>query len=390
VPKKLMIVAGETSGDQIAALALKSLIKTVPSPDEIDVFGVGGPALEAAGMRLDYDYRTFSVMGVWDVIRNLGTVSKAFNNVVKLALKQKPDMLVLVDFPGFNLRLARRLKAELPHVMYYISPKYWVWRSSRLRTVAEFTDSQALIFPFEEDDYRELGSNATFVGHPVFDLTADAPDRQTARQSLGISQSQNVLAIFPGSRSTEIKRHSSIIRDCCRLLADQDLQIVLQVAESFSREKANELERNIDGVRVIHGSYHQLMAAADLGLVASGTASLEAAAIGLPHLVFYKIDQLAYILARMFVKVKWASPVNIAANKLLVPEFLQASANGLQLANWTIETLSKLKNDEALFSGDTSIRQTVVSVLGGAGASERTAALMRDVLFPNNRINDAC
>jgi lipid-A-disaccharide synthase len=281
---------------------------------------------------------------------------------------------VLVDYPGFNLPLAEFAHELGLRVMYYISPKYWAWKSGRLKRVARATDRQALIFPFEEPDYKRVGGKAEFVGHPVFDLVATAPSREDARRELGLDGEEPLLLMLPGSRRGELKRHLPLLADTLRMLEEDGVRVVLQFPAHLDLNDWQEALLPFKRTRVIQGHYHQLIAAADLGLVASGTASLEAAALGLPHMVYYRLDGLASLIVRRVVKVKYASPVNLAANEELVPERLNRDANGLVLSNWVLERIRKgnLGQQGEVLAG--RVRQ----LLAGPGASHRAAEMIAE------------
>lgn len=369
----LMIVAGESSGDQIAARVVACLKEREPG---LRVLAVGGPALVAAGAELVAPMESLAVMGLQDVLLRLPLIWWTWRKVRRAIRREQPQVLVLVDAPGFNLRLARAVRAELPRIVYYISPKYWAWKAGRLKTVARLTDRQALIFPFETADYQRVGGHPVFVGHPVLDLVADAPERDAAREALGLSSRETVLGLFPGSRSGELRRHLPLLRDCARVLADQPLRLVLQIPP---RADAREQVRQAGlpaAVRIVEGHFHELLRAADLGLVASGTASLEAAVLGLPHLVYYKLDELAAWLAARVVKAPFASPVNLAAGRELVPELLNDRARGVLMADWVVRSLRQGGMAEA----GAELSRLTVANLGGAGASLRVADLLLEEL----------
>lgn len=368
---RMMIIAGEASGDQIAAAALREFRLLDP---ECEVLAVGGSALEAAGATLIQDCSDLAVMGLGDVLARLPRILAARRKLISHLQGGRVRLLVLVDYPGFNLPLACRAHELGLRTLYYISPKYWAWRRGRLQRVADCTDRQALIFPFEEEDYRRVGGNAEFVGHPVFDLVGDDESREAARKRLGLAADRTQVLMLPGSRNGELKRHLPVLRDVSRMLAAEELDLLLQFP---SHLKLSDWKSELEGfasTRIIEGHYHELLAAADIGLVASGTASLEAAAHGLPHLVYYKIDGLARHLAERFVQVQWASPVNIAAGTELVPERLNAEARGLVLANWV---LARLREGDLARQGDV-LKSRVQELLQGGGASRRVAEMIRE------------
>ena len=370
---RLLLVTGESSGDQIAARAVAGLKLRLP---RAEIFGVGGPALAAAGMEIIAPMERLSVMGLADVFQRLPQIWWTWRRVLGAARARRPHLLVLVDAPGFNLPLARRLRSRVPRSAWYVSPKYWAWKPGRLQKVAELTDLQALIFPFEEPDYRRAGGHGVFVGHPVLDLIEAAPGREESRAALGLDPAEPVLALLAGSRPGELKRHLPILKDAAAVLADQPLRLLLQLPE---RPGALELARAAGlpaRVRVVRGRFHEVLRAADLGLVASGTASLEAAALGLPHLVYYKLDDLAAWLARRLVRAPYASPVNLAAGRELVPELLNERARGLLMADWVLQRLRQ----GGLAEAGAELARVTRENLGGPGASERVAELLVEEL----------
>jgi len=260
--------------------------------------------------------------------------------------------------------------------VYYISPKYWAWKAGRLEQVARLTDRQALIFPFEEADYRRVGGDPLFVGHPVLDLVEGAPTRAAARAALALEAEGTVLGLFPGSRAGELRRHLPLLREAAGILADQPLRLLLQVPP---RPELRELVAKAGlprHLRVVEGRFHEALRAADLGLVASGTASLEAAVLGLPHLVYYKLDGLAAWLAARIVKAPYASPVNLAAGRELVPELLNEKAQGVLMADWALRTLRA----GGLAEAGEELAEATRANLGGPGASARVAELLMDEL----------
>jgi lipid-A-disaccharide synthase len=369
----LMLVAGEASGDQIAARAASALRAR---DGRVRMIAVGGPALREAGAEIVAPMESLAVMGLQDVLLRLPLIWWTWTRVKAAIQRERPDVLVLVDAPGFNLRLARWARPRVTRQVYYISPKYWAWKAGRLQRVARLTDRQALIFPFEEPDYRRVGGQPLFVGHPVLDLVDGAPSRAEARAALGLEHEGTVLGMFPGSRAGELRRHLPLLREAAGILADQPLRLLLQVPPRPELRGLVARAGLPPHVRVVEGRFHEALRAADLGLVASGTASLEAAVLGLPHLVFYKLDGLAAWLAPRVVKAPYASPVNLAAGLELVPERLNDQARGVLMADWALQTLRQ----GGLAQAGEELARTTVANLGGPGASERVAELLLEEL----------
>ena len=241
-----------------------------------------------------------------------------------------------------------------------------------------------LIFPFEEEDYIRAGASATYVGHPVLDLVQQALAHDEARLRLGLRPDRPVVALFPGSRSGELKRHLPLLRQCVTMLEDMDLQLVLQLPPGVGESLAQKVEYDFRKIRVIRGDVYTLLSASDVALVASGTLSLEAAALGLPHLVYYRIDALAWQLARLFVHLDHVSPANIVAGRELVPEFLQKDASPTRMANWVLARLREWTPAKEVVDPD--LRKAVGEALGGAGASTRVAEAIARELAEAQRV----
>lgn len=370
---RLLVVAGESSGDQIAAKALDFLRQ---HSSRAEIFGVGGPSMRAIGVEIIAPQERLAVMGLADVLFRLPLIWWTWHQVKRAVKRRQPQVVLLVDAPGFNLPLARSLKGLGARRVYYISPKYWAWKAGRLNAVARHSEAQALIFPFEEEDYRRVGGHPVFVGHPVLDLVDGAPERSQARRELGLDEDERVLALLPGSRMGELKRHLPLLRECSQVLADQPLRLLLQVPDLPGVPDLVKALGLGGRVKLVTGRFHHVLRAADLGLVASGTASLEAAVLGLPHLVYYKLDPLAAWLAERVVKAPYASPVNLAAGREVVPELLNRKAQGVLMADWV---LNRLREDSLPAQGAELARLTREH-LGGGGASRRVAELLVEEL----------
>jgi lipid-A-disaccharide synthase len=375
VPSRIMILAGEPSGDQIAARVLEELKLIHPN---IDAFGMGGPALKAAGMQVDLSMEGMGVMGLLDALSHIGEAFRRIKTVQALVERKKPDLILFVDFPGFNLPLACRLlkAANSAYRFYYISPKYWAWKSGRLKKLTRCSDSQALIFPFEEPDFKALHADAHFVGHPVLDLIEDAPTRAEARSSLSIDE-QEVLGIFPGSRQGEWKRHFPILREALKQIDLDQLHVLMQVPTHTPTSIIAELRQSFPKVQVVVGQMHAAMLASDFAFVASGTASLEAAALGCPHLVFYRLDPVAAWLSQFFVHIPYASPANLAVGEGILDEVLNRDATPGALVDWVKKHSGQR---EKLRSEGRILKERVHQALGGAGASKRTAKWIHEIL----------
>lgn len=322
----LMVVAGEASGDLYGGLLVRALRERAPA---MRFAGIGGSHMAAEGVRLLADSRELAVVGLVEVFSHLGAIRKAFRRAAAFLREERPDLLVLIDYPDFNLRLAREARRSGVPVLYFVSPQVWAWRASRVRQIAKRVDRMLVIFPFEEEIYREAGVPVEFVGHPLLDLMPAATERSRARVRLGLDPGRPVVGFLPGSRKREIRFHLPTMLESGRLLLHRHprLQFVLPLASTLRRADLEEFlaEKSAKalGVRVLEGAPGEVLSALDVAVVKSGTATLEAALMGVPMAVVYRTTHVTYLLARLLTRVRHVGLVNIVAGREIVPELVQ-------------------------------------------------------------------
>jgi len=339
---RIALVAGEASGDALGAALIDALRLRFPGAQ---FAGVAGPRMIASGCNAWFHSEELGVMGLTEVLRHLPRLWQLRSALQRRILQWQPDVFIGVDFKEFNLGLARRLKKAGLRTVQYVSPQVWAWRRGRVRTIGESVDLILCLFPFEPDFYREYGVRATFVGHPLADQIPMQVDRSAARAELGISADARVLALLPGSRRAEVERLADPFAGAAELLAARYPGLVCiapmvtpALRELFAGHCATLAPRA--AVRLLDGNARLALAAADAVLVASGTATLEAALCKRPMVVAYRLGALtAFLLQRLgLVKVRHFSQPNLLADKELVPEFFQEQANAGNLAdalaNW--------------------------------------------------------
>ena len=340
-PFRLFVCAGEASSDHHAALLVESVRRLCPS---IEVFGMGGSALRAAGAETVVDSETAaSVMGLTELIGSLPKILGAFRTLVAECRQRRPDLAVLVDFPDFNLRLAKKLHhLGIPNY-YYISPQLWAWRSGRVKIFQKYISKVATIFPFEEAFYREHGVDAEYVGHPYTDEVFPQVDRVAFLAAAGLDPSRPVIGLLPGSRSSEVERllppmlqGSAIYRR-----THPEAQVLIPAAPTLGDEVFERLVGRADpGVAWIRGSAREVMTVARAAIVASGTTTVEAALAGVPFSVVYKLSPLTYFVARALVRgISHFAMVNLIAGEKVVEELLQGEVTPERLA-FEIERLA--------------------------------------------------
>ncbi|HXG05670.1 MAG TPA: lipid-A-disaccharide synthase, partial [Candidatus Binatia bacterium] len=320
---QLMLVAGEASGDLHGAALARAL--QVLAPD-VRLYGMGGPRMAEAGVRLLVDARDTAVVGFSEVIRALPALRRVFRRLAAALQTDRPDALVLVDFPGLNLRLARVAHAARVPVVYFVAPQIWAWRPGRIETIRRYVSLVLAVLPFEPPIYARAGVRAIFVGHPVLDEVAAAPARSQARRALGVGDAEPVVGLLPGSRQREIERLAPLMRDAARIIraSRPGSRFVVALAPAVEPEA---VAAHLAGgpPLQLHRGAHTVMRAADVLIVASGTATLEAALLGTPMVVCYRVSWVSEIIGRAVSRVPWISLVNLVLGRAVVPELWRRS-----------------------------------------------------------------
>lgn len=363
--RKLYIIAGEPSGD----LHGKNLLTAMQARESgLELRGIGGDGLQSLGVKLVRHIRDTNFMGFVQVVKNLGTIRKMFKDVKADILEFKPEAIILIDYPGFNLRIAKFCKEQGIKVLFYISPQVWAWKKSRVKKIRRDVDRMYVILPFEKDFYAKENVEVDFVGHPLLDEIAEGEyDGESVREE-HLKGKEKLIALLPGSRKQEISRMLPV------MLSVKDrfpnARFIIAGAPSQSPEFYQSLVQDPE-VPVLHGRTYDLLSAADFALVTSGTATLETALFGVPEVVCYAGSAISVWLARRLIKVKFISLVNLIMDREVVRELIQKELNTDQLE---VE-LKKLA--EPAHAAQLQIDYaTLVQKLGAAGASERTAERM--------------
>jgi lipid-A-disaccharide synthase len=338
--KHIVIVAGEESGDRHAADFVHELKINYPN---IRLSGIGGKHMQAAGVELVSDLARYGVTGLSNVFRHARVIYQAFQRMKAHLTTNKPDLLILVDYPGFNLRLAKFAKHQLGiRIIYYISPQIWAWKANRIHTIRECVDNMAVILPFEKKIYEQAGVPASFVGHPLLNkpLIKNTP---ALRARLGLPEYKRIVAMLPGSRVHEIEQHMPVLKESARRLCEKfdDLHFVIPIAGTIEPDviRAYFLKTNIP-YTLVTGRAVETLAASDCAVVASGTASLECALLEKPMCIIYKTSLLSYVATLKFIKVKYLGLCNLLQNAMIVPELLQYDCNPIELTFMLEELLN--------------------------------------------------
>ncbi|MBK9709173.1 MAG: lipid-A-disaccharide synthase [Acidobacteria bacterium] len=374
---KIMLVAGEASGDKHGANLAAALRAARPDLD-FEIFGSGGDEMRSRGVETLVDSREVAIMGALEVARALPKFLRVFRRLREAARKRRPDLVVLIDWPEFNLRLAKRLSRDGHRIVYYISPQIWAWRGYRINTIKRYIEKMLVILPFEEEYYRKNGVKVDYVGHPLLDSVRVTTSKNQFCARYGIDKEKPLVALLPGSRHSEIKYILPAMMDAVRILNQNrsDVEFIIPLASTFNK---SEIEAHIAGLHnlsVIENDTCNAVASADLAVVASGTATLETAIIGTPLIVAYRASQLNWRIFRPLINVEFVGMPNLIAGKEIVPELLQDDLNGPGLA----AEITGLLDDKERLARMRSELSVVRERIGESRASDRAAQIICEML----------
>ncbi len=389
---ELMIVAGEPSGDLHASHVVQALKAQHP---EISLYGMGGDMMEESGVCLDIHIRDSAVMGIVEAFAVLPKFLKKQALLKERIRQQSPDVLLLVDFAEFNMPLAKYAHGQGIPVVYYIPPKAWAWRAGRAKKLAKRANVVASIFPFETEFYQNAGALAEFVGHPLVDFAKTDLAPTQAREKLGLQSDTHVVGLMPGSRRSEIERLLPIMLKAAANIAQvyPDTEWILPLALGISQERIDDCKDGITGlptIKLLQGKTYTAMRAATLMLITSGTATLEAACIGVPMIILYRTSWFNWRMINALTPLEHSGLPNLIAKKRIVPELLQDELTPDTLTELTLDLLRNPKKRDAQRDALHSVYQQ----LGESGAAERTAQLVLEQIasarnpIPRNSPNE--
>jgi lipid-A-disaccharide synthase len=372
--KRVMIIAGEASGDLHGAKLVRAMRK---KNNSLFFCGIGGQSMKDAGVRILVDASKLAVVGITEAFFKMPNLLKGMAVAKKKLKTLHPDLLILIDFPDFNLNVAATAKKLGIPVLYYIGPQIWAWRPGRVKKIGELVNHVAVILPFEEDFYREHEIPATFVGHPLLDNNLSQQDTALEKPADDVT----TVGLLPGSRDREIDRLLPVMLDTARILARQisNLKFIISQASAVKRNYMEGIIHKYGGsagFEIITGDVGKVLERCELVIAASGTVTLEAAICGTPMVIIYKVSPASYWLGRAMVRVKHIGLVNLIAGKEIVPELLQDKASPRKIADKVYEMLSDASGLERLRNELLGINDA----LGGPGASERVAEIAVSML----------
>jgi lipid-A-disaccharide synthase len=370
---EIVIVAGEASGDLHGARLVQAL--QLNYPDLYQISAIGGQHLAALPVKMLHPLAQYGVTGITEVLTHLQLIRQAFKLITRYLKNTRPALLILIDYPGFNLRLAKYAKTKLGlKVLYYISPQIWAWKANRIHAIKKYVDHMAVILPFEKSIYEKAQVPCTFVGHPLLEDLLNS-DLQSARKTLDLPSKSTMVALLPGSRRNELKYHLPVLVGTAKRLLQRfpDLQFFIPIASSLSKEKvAAMIQDNTLPITLTTAPAQLVMSASDMVVVASGTASLECALLTKPMCIIYKTSLLTSIIASRVIKVKYIGLCNLIANRMIVPELLQNDCTEETISTLVadylttptlkqqmIHQLEQVKNTLTCSTADTSLEKIV-------------------------------
>ncbi|MFP3870182.1 MAG: lipid-A-disaccharide synthase [Syntrophobacteria bacterium] len=377
--KKVLITAGEASGDLHGANLVKAMRDAEPS---ISFRGVGSGYMREAGVQLLWDAAEMSVVGLSEVARHLGIILKVFRKVRATLRTWCPDLVILIDYPEFNLLVAAKAKKLGIPVMYYISPQIWAWRPGRIKTIRKRVDRMVVILPFEEVLYQESGVDASFVGHPLLDVVKVRDEKQLQRSHDARAGQRRLVGLLPGSRYSELRALLPLMLDAARIVAEQmpEVHFLVSCAPTVQRQQVDSYIKATDlPLTVIQRNTHDAIQMCEMVVAASGTVTLETAILGTPLVVVYKVHPLTYWFGKRLVRVKHVALVNLVAGEAVVPELLQHDATAERIAGEVLAIVNNPKRLAWMRERLSEVREK----LGCPGASGRAAAIAIELMGGN-------
>ncbi len=369
---ELLIISGEDSGDLYGGNLAKEIQRLYP---DVKISGVGGKQMRSAGVDIFCDVSEISVVGFWEVIEKLGLIRRLYKQIIEKFDSGNVKGVVLIDYPGFNLKIAKAAKERGIPVFYYISPQVWAWRKSRVKTIKKYVDKMMVILPFEKEFYQREGVDVEFVGHPLLEVIDVSFNKKEICQDLGVDDKKLIIGILPGSRKKEITYMLPEILKASSLIKEKypSAQFLLPLSQSIEEDYLkNFITSEYSYINVIKGKNYDVMKVSDLLITKSGTSTLEAAIIGTPMIIVYKTSITSYYLAKALVNVTYAGLPNLLAGKEVAPELLQHKMIAKNIAEKAIYYLEKKDRLEQMREEFKNIRYS----LGEQGASKITASII--------------
>jgi lipid-A-disaccharide synthase len=374
--KKLFFIAGEASGDLHGAHLINSLQKKVPS---IKTYAIGGPQMREAGAEIFEDLTDIAVVGFYEIIKGLKRFKSAYRLAINKIDQIKPDAVILIDYPGFNLRIAQEIKKRNIPVIYYISPQVWAWGKKRIEFIKKTIDLMIVVFKFEEELYKARDINVKFSGHPLVDMVKPDEYDEAIYKKHNIDKSKKIITLLPGSRINEISKILPAMLEIAGVIhnKNKDIQFIILKSPNISNSVYEKIMdcRNYP-VRLIEADNYNLLNIADFAIVCSGTATLETALLQVPMVIVYKINPISWLVIKNLIKIPCIGLVNIVAGKKIVPEYIQYDIKPGYIASYILEVLSNTNISKSIKSDLCKVKQ----LLGSPGGSSKAADFIIDFI----------
>lgn len=377
-----MIVAGEASADLHGSNLVRAIRRLDPG---VAFWGIGGKEMGKAGVKILFPSSEMAVVGLTEVFSRLRRIARAYLRLRSILKHDRPDLLILIDYPDFNIRLAGSAKRCKVPVLYYISPQVWAWRRGRVRKLARLVDRMAVILPFEQDFYRRRGMVVDYVGHPLLDSAPHDLKRGDVIRELGLQDRGPILGLLPGSRKEEVMNLLPVMLKAAEMISPHypGLKCLLPLASTVSSDLVlSMIGRTHLQVEILQGSIYRALGSCDLALVASGTATLETAIMEVPMVIVYRVSPISFWIAKMVVKVPHIGLVNLVAGERIVPELIQSEVTPERLAREALSILQSSRKRESVVDKLRVVRQR----LGKGSASERTAKIVLEIMNRGARL----
>lgn len=370
------MIAGEASGDLHGSHLVKEMLSLDPT---LQFYGVGGKKMKNEGVELIADSKEMAVVGITEVLLKLKRIYQIYRKLKNSLTSNSPSLVILIDYPDFNLRFAREAKKKNIPIVYYISPQVWAWRKGRIKKIGRLIKKMIVIFPFEKKIYEEAQIDVDFVGHPLLDSIRSQFSREEAFQQFSLSSGVTTIGLLPGSRMNEVKRHLPPMIEAIPLISKQinPVQFIIPVAPGLDLgEVQNLVGSKRENIRVVENNTYDVMRISDVVIVASGTATIEAAIMGAPMIVVYRVSPLTYLLGKMLIKVKNIGMVNIIAGKTVVPELIQKDVTPEKITSAVVQILENPSKQEEIKKELNRLKEKI----GKSGASFRAAQIIISLL----------
>ncbi len=376
IPKKLMVIAGEASGDLHGGYLLQELLKLNP---DVQIVGTGGAKMAAAGANLYYDVKDLAVIGFWEVLKRYGYFKQIFDDIVSKLDIEKPDAVLLIDYPGFNLRLAAEAKKRGIKVVFYVAPQVWAWKKNRIKQIKKYIDELIVLFPFEVEYFKKEGMKTRFFGNPLLDIAQVTTNKSEAFSKYNLDENKITISLLPGSRRNEIIKHLSLVIDIAENIQrlKKGVQFVIPLASTVNKlEIEKQLADAKTKISLVQGDTYNMVGFSEFAVVASGIATLETAVLQIPMVIYYKISAATYFLGKYILNIKTIGLPNIISGKKIIPELVNNAATAPEISKTILEYLDSADKYQTIKKDLHDLKLS----LGRTGAYQKTAVFLSNYL----------